>query len=165
MTPRSTATDRPAVSVIIPAYNEQTFLGRCLDSLARQSYPADRIEVVVLDNGSTDATPEIARSRGVRLEIDPVSRVGGLRNRGAALATGEVLAFLDADCVAPPDWIASAVDALDSDPSLGAVGGNYLVEDGASWIEKVWALRPVTGPARVSYLATGDMAYKQPPTT
>jgi GT2 family glycosyltransferase len=151
----------PLVSIIIPAYNEESYIGRCLESLKRQAYPGDRIEVIVVDNGSTDATPAIARDHGARLEIDAESRVGGLRNYGARISQGTVLAFLDADCVAPPTWVGTAVDELANDENLGAIGGNYLVEDQASWIEKVWAVRPATSRHQVPYLAAGDLILRR----
>ncbi len=151
----------PLVSIIIPAYNEESYIGRCLESLKRQAYPEDRIEVIVVDNGSTDTTPAIARDHGARLEIDAEARVGGLRNHGARMSRGTVLAFLDADCVAPPNWIETAVAELGGDETLGAIGGNYLVEDRASWIEKVWAVRPATRRQRVPYLAAGDLILRR----
>jgi GT2 family glycosyltransferase len=151
----------PLVSIIIPAYNEESYLGRCLESLKRQTYPGGRVEVIVVDNGSTDTTPAIARGHGAHLEIDTEARVGGLRNHGVRISRGSVLAFLDADCVAPPTWIGSAVAELADDETLGAIGGNYLVEDGASWIEKVWAVRPVTRRQRVPYLAAGDLILRR----
>src|SRR5262245_47217290 len=90
-------------SVIIPAYNEERYLPRLLDSIdeARAAYgggPAE-IEVVVADNASTDRTAEVAASRGCRVARVEKRRIAAARNGGAQAATGEVLGFVDADTV------------------------------------------------------------------
>ncbi len=109
---------RPFVTVIIPALNAQESLPFLLDSLQDQSYPADRRELIVVDNGSTDRTVAIARERGVSLLVeDQVKGPGAARNRGIVAARGEILAFLDADCIATPTWIDEGV--------------KFLVENGA----------------------------------
>jgi glycosyltransferase involved in cell wall biosynthesis len=85
------------VSIILPARNEERSIERALDALNALAYPRERYEVIVVDNGSTDATTRIARSRGVQVLQHPEGRVGAVRNAGAAGATGSILAFLDAD--------------------------------------------------------------------
>ena len=96
---------QPLISVIVPALNEGSVIRRCLASLQQQRLPSDCFEVIVVDNGSTDRTREIARSFGGSLAVTVLERSGvriaALRNLGAATARGEFLAFLDADCVAP----------------------------------------------------------------
>src|SRR5437899_400561 len=89
--------NRPArsISVIIPAHNEQDYLGRTLDSLKRQNYP--RFEVIVVANGCTDATAEVARDHCDRLIDLSQKSLGVARNLGARMAKGEILVFLDAD--------------------------------------------------------------------
>lgn len=119
-----TAGRRPSVSVVIPVRDRQEELRRCLDSLARLHYPKEKLEVIVVDDGSRDRSPEVARTSGARLV-----RSGGIgkgpasaRNRGAAVAGGEILAFIDSDCVASSFWLAELVEAFE-DPEMAAVGG------------------------------------------
>ncbi len=97
--------DRITLSIIIPTLNEAAYLPRLLDALARQTRPAD--EVIVADAGSTDGTAELARSRGARVVRGGVPAVG--RNAGARAAEGDLLLFLDADVLPPPDFLERAV--------------------------------------------------------
>ncbi len=111
------------VSVVVPAYNEERYLGRCLAALARQTYPADRFEVIVVDNGSTDATAELARRYGVRVIAEPRKGVAYARQTGFEAARGEVIASTDADTVVPPFWVSRIAAHFWADPVLGAVYG------------------------------------------
>ncbi|MBT2500509.1 glycosyltransferase family 2 protein [Agromyces sp. ISL-38] len=92
------------VSVIVPSYNDAGFLAACLDALARQTRPAD--EVIVVDNGSTDATADVARAAGARLVHEPLRGIWPATAAGFDAASGDLLARLDADSVPAPDWIA-----------------------------------------------------------
>ena len=98
-----------SVSIIIPALNEARMIGKCLDSLTQLDFPRDHFEVILVDNGSTDDTIKIARSFTDRLRLRILQkkgvRISGLRNLGAREAQGEVVAFLDADCLAPSNWL------------------------------------------------------------
>jgi glycosyltransferase involved in cell wall biosynthesis len=97
----------PAMSLVIPAYNEAGYLPRLLDTVdtARLRYAGgpDAVEVIVADNGSTDGTPALAESRGCRLAHEAVRNIGAVRNAGAAVARGRVLCFADADLRIHPD--------------------------------------------------------------
>ncbi len=93
------------VSVIIPTLNEAAYLPHLLDVLAAQTRPAD--EIIVADAGSTDGTPELAQAHGARVVGGGIPAVG--RNAGAKVAKGELLLFLDADVVPPPDFLERAV--------------------------------------------------------
>jgi len=96
-----------AISLIIPCYNESAYLPRLLASVdaARQAFAAwpDAVEVIVSDNASTDDTAAIARAHGCRVVSSTVRRIGAVRNAGAAVARGEILAFIDADSQIHPD--------------------------------------------------------------
>ena len=114
----------PYVSVIVPVYNDSENLGVCLSALAGQSYPADRYEVVVIDNGSSeDVRSVVARFPGFRYEHE--DRIGSYaaRNKGIEASKGEILAFTDSDCRPGPDWIAAGVAFLDDATAFDAVGG------------------------------------------
>jgi glycosyltransferase involved in cell wall biosynthesis len=97
----------PNVSLIIPAYNEEAYLPALLDSLAvaRDRYEGgpDDIEVVVVDNASTDATADLARSRGCRVVSEDRRIIAAVGNTGARHARGRVLVFVDADNIMHPD--------------------------------------------------------------
>jgi GT2 family glycosyltransferase len=112
----------PSVTVYIPAYNVAQFLTRAIESLLAQTCGAD--EILVIDDGSQDATVEIARRYPqVRLVRHDANRgLGATRNTAVRTARNEFVASLDADCVAEPGWLAALVAAM-ADPKVAGVGG------------------------------------------
>ena len=104
---------RSLVSVIIPVYNDAERLKLCLDALARQTYPGDRYEVIVVDNGSQQ-DPELVTSRYEQVTLAHEACRGSYaaRNTGLALARGDVLAFTNSDCIPAADWIEHGVARL-----------------------------------------------------
>lgn len=123
----------PAVSVIVPARNAAATLARTLDCLAAQKLDADA-EVIVVDDGSDDATAAIARAHPVGatvLESDLPPGPGNARNAGARVARAPWLAFTDADCFPSERWLARGLEAIDSlDLVQGAVGPDPQVPRG-----------------------------------
>lgn len=93
----------PRVSVVIPAYNEEKLLARCLVSLQNQRVAP--YEVIVVDNNSTDTTAQIAKNYGVIVVTEKRQGIAWARDAGFHHATGDIVARMDADCVAPPEWI------------------------------------------------------------
>ena len=115
------------VTVLIPVYQGERWLADCLAAVKRQDYPADLVEIVVANDGSTDRSEEIARSvPGVQVVTLPHLRRPGALNRGLARAAGDVVLFTDADCAPPPDWTSTFIAILEADPRLTGVGGNTL---------------------------------------
>jgi glycosyltransferase involved in cell wall biosynthesis len=116
------------VSVYIPAYNAAEFLSRAIDGLLAQTPPAN--EIVVIDDGSRDATAEIAaRYPEVTLVRHAQnSGLGAARNTGFRTARNELVASLDADCVPNPGWLAGLARHFD-DPKLAGVGGRLIEGD------------------------------------
>jgi glycosyltransferase involved in cell wall biosynthesis len=114
----------PFVSVIIPVFNEGARLHLCLDALATQTYPKNRYEVIVVDNGS-DHPPVWVRDEYPKVVFVEESRPGSYaaRNRGVGLAKGEVLAFTDGDCIPDAHWLANGTKNVIADSSVGLVGG------------------------------------------
>jgi glycosyltransferase involved in cell wall biosynthesis len=112
------------ISVIIPAYNAESTIGRCLQALTNQSYPADSYEVIVVDDGSTDGTAGIAQDFAVRYIRQENQGPAAARNNGAQQARGEIILFTDADCVPDVDWIREMANPFDK-PELMAVKGAY----------------------------------------
>ncbi len=104
----------PAVSVIVPARNAEQALGRMLDALETQTAQRSSFEVLVIDDGSTDATSAVAGTRaGVRVLASTGRGVYAARNTGIEAAAAPVLAFTDADCVPAPDWVKLGLAALE----------------------------------------------------
>jgi mycofactocin system glycosyltransferase len=123
--PRVPTTGRlPSVSVIIPVKDRAEELRRCLESVRRLRYPSSELEVLVVDDGSRDDTPAVARSFGATVTSSGGQGRGpaAARNRGASVARGEILAFLDSDCVASETWLVELVESFE-DPGVVAVGG------------------------------------------
>ena len=111
----------PAVSAILPVYNGAAFIRDAINSVLAQTYAP--IECIVVDDGSTDDTPDLVRTYEprVRLIQQPNQGVARARNHGAALAAGELLAFLDADDVWHPERVERQWQVLAGLPSVGAV--------------------------------------------
>ncbi|NJP88862.1 glycosyltransferase family 2 protein [Nonomuraea sp. FMUSA5-5] len=115
---------KPLVSVIVPNYNYARTLGLCLEALERQTYRD--IEVIVVDDRSTDDSVEIARRHGARVVVtDTNIGAPAARNVGVEHARGEVLFFLDSDLALADDVVEHAVRLLTADPGLGVVCGTY----------------------------------------
>jgi GT2 family glycosyltransferase len=124
---------RPSVAVIIPHFNDLAGLDICLAALQAQTYPADRVQIVVGDNASPQGLKEVEALVGGRAEVVLVTErgAGPARNGAVAQSHGEILAFIDSDCVAEPQWLEHGVCALQG---FDFVGGHVkvLVDDEAS---------------------------------
>jgi GT2 family glycosyltransferase len=129
--------DLPSTSVVVAAYQAAATVGDCLESLVRLEFPSDRLEIVCVDNDSTDDTARIARSFAPVVTTVHESRRGAAaaRNRGVAVASGEVVAFTDADCTVSPSWLRSLVPPL-ADARVGVAGGAILARRPCNWIER-----------------------------
>lgn len=111
------------VSVVIPAHNEERYIGRTLAAVKAQTYPD--VEIIVVDNDSTDRTVEVVRGTpGVRLVEEHRRGVQFARESGRHVATGDIIVNLDADCLPKPDWISRAV-ARFADPRVVGLSGPY----------------------------------------
>ena len=112
-------TDTPLVSVVIPTYNQARYLGDCIDSVLAQSYAA--IEIVVVDDGSTDATPNVLAGYGDRINQIRQTNHGAASalNRGIRASRGAFVCWLSSDDAFTPDKIARQVTAFRDEPSLG----------------------------------------------
>ena len=116
--------DLPLVSVIIPVYNDRERLITCLEALQAQTYPAERFEVLVVDNGSKDPVEQaVAAFPQARCLHEPKPGSYAARNRGIEASRGEILAFTDADCLPTETWIKCGVEALLETSDVGLVAG------------------------------------------
>jgi len=124
MTASNVSHEMPRLSVIVPVLNGSEVLPSCLEALNRSCYRA--FEVLVVDDGSTDSTAQIARNHGARC-IQNLYNKGpaSARNLGACHAKGQVLVFVDADVVLPSDGLGLIAEDLDQNPLVAAVFGSY----------------------------------------
>jgi len=160
---RRRASDWPTVTVIIPVKNDADRLAVCLASLAKQNYPAEGHEVIVVDNGSKDDSRHVAELAGVKVLCFPGLRVGALRNRGVEAAQGEILAFVDSDHEVPPGWLGAGVSELVADPSLNMVGSPCLAPPLGTWVQQVWQLHRLRNNERrrVDWLGAGNLFVRK----
>lgn len=115
------------ISVIIPAYNEEKYLPRTLDTIRALDRKPD--EMIVVDGGSTDKTAAVAKAHGARVITIPHRGIGFARQKGLDAASGDIVAFTDADTIVPKDWLTKIEQTL-SRPGVVGVFGNFIVPDG-----------------------------------
>ncbi len=136
------------VTVIIPTYNDWERLGKCINALAQQSYPADLFEIIVVNNNPNDAPPAnflIPGNCRIITEAKPGSYAA--RNTAIKLAKGDILAFTDSDCIPDKEWISNAVDFLGNNPQYARIGGRVALFfssknlTNAELYDKVYAFR------------------------
>ncbi len=128
------------ISFVIPAYNEQQFIGSVIDRIYLYVPNNFKFEIIVCDNGSKDLTVPISLDRGAEVISMPDANISALRNAGAKRALGDVLVFLDADIFLTPAWrdefVLVYMKVLSDVKFL--TGSRYSVDDTPSWIEKHW---------------------------
>jgi len=116
--------EQPFISIIVPAYNAREHLGQCLDALLVSSYTT--CEIIVVDDGSTDDTAEMARAKGVTvLQRTRQAGPGAARDEGALQAKGEILLFVDADVLVKEGTVARVAKRFTENPDLDALFGSY----------------------------------------
>ncbi len=115
------------ISVIIPAYNEEKFIGATISSLWHLSRKPD--EIIVVDGDSTDKTAEIARKHGARVITVEHRGIGFARQMGLTATQSDIVAFTDADTVVPIDWLNKIEESL-ANPKTVGVFGTFRVPDG-----------------------------------
>jgi len=126
----------PFVSVIVPVYNGERTIGNCIKSLLSLNYPASKIEIIIVDNNSRDATYRIIREFPVVALIeDKIQGSYAARNAGIRKSKGDILAFTDSDCIADKDWILRAVEEF-RDEKVGCVAGRIEGYTASNYIEE-----------------------------
>ena len=128
------------ISVVIPAKNEETEIRKTLHSVRKHIPPDLLSEIIVIDNGSTDATGQVARGFGAIVLPQSEGHIGSLRNRGASRATGDLLVFLDADVSLASDWDRGLIHLQHKtleNPNL-ITGAWCEIPEQDSWIPRLW---------------------------
>ena len=125
------------VSIIIPTFNEEEYLPACLNSILDLNYKKEDMEIIVIDNGSTDRSRMIAEEHGVKVLRDDSLNISGLRNLGARNASGDVLAFVDADCIVGENWLKNAAIYFEK-KNIVAWGAPPLLPEESTWVQKAW---------------------------
>jgi glycosyltransferase involved in cell wall biosynthesis len=149
------------IGFVIPVRNAAAHLPRCIRSI-RQSAAAEDVDIIVVDNGSTDDSAAVARSLGARVLTEPRGKVGALRNLGARATGADVLAFVDADHEIGVDWVSAVLRAV-SDERVGAAGALCRTQSTATWVQQVYdALRGRLAERReIEWLGAGNMAVRR----
>ena len=160
-----TAKGDPLVSFVIPVFNCERFIARCLLAIRTPMCPEGRCEVVIVDNGSTDGTQAIMKRLGFDFEVVPRVNVSVLRNLGVKRASGRYVAFVDSDVEVSPGWLEAGLAALE-DPEVVVTGCFPGVPDEATWIQRTWDLhqrcrRPAVEQAPVPWLSTMNLLVRR----
>src|SRR5438128_533236 len=134
----STQTPTRSVSIVVPTLDNPVLLAECLASLHKLDYPADRLQIVVADNGSTGRTAQMLRTRYPRVLHTNLGTNTGFAaacNRGASEASGEYVAFLNDDAIAEPGWLRGVFAALDAGGEGAVCAGSHIRSKDGSEIE------------------------------
>ncbi|MCT7951046.1 glycosyltransferase [Ancylothrix sp. C2] len=126
----------PKTSVIIPIHNGEKDIPELLECLENQTYPKNLIEYLLIDNNSTDNTPNLLKAAKLPpLSQKEIQSSYAARNTGIHAATGEIIAFTDADCRPKPNWLLTLIQPFVK-PQIGIVAGEIIALPGKSLLEK-----------------------------
>src|SRR4030066_446341 len=117
------------ISVVIPAYNEEKYIGKTLDSVKKLKRGDFEVGMVVVNGGSTDRTAEVAQGLGARVLNEPHKGIGFARQHGLLHATGEIVCFTDADTIVSADWLLKYLEVF-KDEKVVCAYSTYRVTDG-----------------------------------
>jgi len=129
------------VSVVIPAYNDERTIGETVAHSLSQTKGSLQVEVIVVDDGSTDETAAVAESAGATVIRQQNAGPAAARNRGWQSATGRFICFTDSDCIPTAGWLENLLDGF-TDSQVGAVAGSYEIANPSSWLAR-WVQQEV----------------------
>jgi glycosyltransferase involved in cell wall biosynthesis len=140
------------ISIVIPMFNEARHIGRTLLAAQKAAHAANvECELIVVDNGSSDQGPHIARQFGAQVLVLPGLLIGALRNRGTAVATGEWLAFIDADIEMPESWLKPLFD-IEGSGQADVFGLDLHTPAEAPWYATAWQRRTLRVSSQTSHV-------------
>jgi glycosyltransferase involved in cell wall biosynthesis len=160
--------EMPFVSVVMPTRNRADMLKRAIAALEAQDYP--NFEIIVVDNGSTDETPQvIADAPRARALVNPIPGVSLSRQKGIEAAKGSIIAMCDDDTVPKPDWLRHLVEKLVSDDKIALVGGLTInhgfqgvrVNKGRGKIGRNGTITLLEDPTDSDYFASMNTAFRR----
>ncbi|MFI8223651.1 glycosyltransferase [Pseudomonas sp. NPDC085632] len=142
------------ISIVIPMFNEARHIGRTLLAAQKAAHAANvECELIVVDNGSSDQGPHIARQFGAQVLMLPGLLIGALRNRGTAIATGEWLAFIDADIEMPESWLKPLFD-IEGSGQADVFALDLHTPAEAPWYATTWQKRTLRVSSQTSHAVT-----------
>ena len=152
--------EKVKISIIIPCYNEERFLPALFDAIGKVTTHYNTYDVIVVDNGSSDRSVEIAQKQNAVVLIEPEGNISKLRNVGAQHARGEIFAFLDADCLPLADWLDEA-SKYKQFSDVGLFGSIPLCPIDGTWVEKAWLGSMPKGVNDIGFICTANMFIKK----
>lgn len=166
------STDIPYISIIVPVFNGERFIGTCIESINKLNYPKDNFEVIVVDNGSSDRSIDTIRNFqnnsdiDIKLYVEKGKGAYRARNLGVKNAKGDIIVFTDADCIVNCNWLANIVSYF-SDKTVGGVAGEIFPQKGNSLVERyavsieMWSQKPMFNSRLLPFAQTGNVAYRK----
>lgn len=147
---------KPVVSIVIPAFNEEKYLPKCLESLKKQNFDLP-YEIIVVDNNSTDNTAKIAKDNGAKVFFEKNRGVCFARQKGTEKAKGKIIVSTDADCFFPENWLLNIYKAFQKNKKAVAIVGPCDYER-KPWWGRIW-IRTVFTLVWIFYRLTGKIFY------
>lgn len=114
------------ISVVVPSYNEEAYIEKCLESLVKQDLDKEKYEIIVIDNASTDQTTQIAGTYPVQVIKEPKKGYVFAIIKGVNVSKAKIVAFTDADTIVPHNWLSKILKSFKNNPRTLAVGGAYV---------------------------------------
>jgi cellulose synthase/poly-beta-1,6-N-acetylglucosamine synthase-like glycosyltransferase len=158
----------PTCLIVIPAYNEGNNILACVNSLKGQNFPKDDYEIIVVDNNSTDDTPDIVKNLGVIHVVEYKRGTAAAKNAGIRLAKGNIIAFVDGDCIATEGWLKNIVSGFEKS-DIGCIAGGITAkeDDSLSPLERFFIRKGYLSQAQhvensfLPFAAMANAAYRK----